>query len=64
VFDEHYIERQREEIRREYQPAQQNMAAKQHIYNDIVAQQQAQNSVLGGLMGLGVGGAGGAGVFK
>jgi hypothetical protein len=64
VFDEHYIERQREEIHREYQPAQQNMAAKQHIYNDIVAQQQAQNSVLGGLMGLGVGGAGGAGVFK
>jgi hypothetical protein len=51
VFDEHYIERQREEIRREYQPAQQNMAAKQHIYNDIVAQQAAQNSVLGGLMG-------------
>jgi hypothetical protein len=53
VFDEHYIERQREEIHHEYQPAQQNMAAKQHIYNDIVAQQARGLMGAQGAQGLG-----------
>jgi hypothetical protein len=47
VFDEHYIERQQERIRRQYQNTNTS-----NLQNSVLAKQQAaQNSVLGGLMG-------------
>jgi hypothetical protein len=59
VFDEHYIERQQERIRRQYQNTNTS-----NLQNSVLAQQQAaQNSVLGGLMGA-QGALGLGGVFK
>jgi hypothetical protein len=67
VFDEHYIERQQERIRRQYQNTNTS-----NLQNSVLAQQarglvgaQMGSQALGMVgMGLGVGGAGGAGVFK